>query len=88
MNLSKPILNNVKNRFLPISESVLKKLEPEPKIEDFELNKELGVGSFGKVVLVRHKKTKVEYAIKAIDKKKQNKSRRKALFQKGNRNNV
>ena len=69
MNLSKPILNNVKNRFLPISESVLKKLEPEPKIEDFELNKELGVGSFGKVVLVRHKKTKVEYAIKAIDKK-------------------
>ena len=80
MNLSKPILNNVKNRFLPISESVLKKLEPEPKIEDFELNKELGVGSFGKVVLVRHKKTKVEYAIKAIDKKNKTNQEEKPYF--------
>ena len=69
MNLTKPMLNNVRNRFLPISESVLKKLEPEPKIQDFEIKKELGVGSFGKVYLVIHKKTNVKYAIKAIDKR-------------------
>ena len=58
MNITKPILNNVRNRFLPISESVSKLLEPEPKIQDFEIIKELGVGSFGKVFLVTHKKTK------------------------------
>ena len=66
---NKPELNNVKNRFLPKPQSVLKGLEPEPKIKDFELIKELGCGSFGRVFLARHTKTKVLYAIKAIDKK-------------------
>ena len=70
--MKKSELNNVKNRFLPIPQSVLKGLEPEPKIKDFEILKELGCGSFGRVFLARHLKTKVLYAIKAID--KQNKT--------------
>ena len=61
--------NDVANRFLPIPESVLKGLEPEPKITDFTVIKELGVGSYGSVFLVRHKLTQAEYAIKAIDKR-------------------
>ena len=44
-------------------------LEPEPKITDFTIVKELGSGSFGRVYLVTHKKTKANYAIKAIDKR-------------------
>ena len=69
MTTNKIELNNVKNRFLPKPQSVLKGLEPEPKIKDFEIIKELGCGSFGRVFLARHIKTKVLYAIKAIDKK-------------------
>ena len=69
---NKPELNNVKNRFLPKPLSVLKGLEPEPKIRDFEILKELGSGSFGSVFLARHIKTKALYAIKAVD--KQNKT--------------
>ena len=61
--------NNVKNRFLPIPETVAKGLEPEPKITDFQIVKELGAGSFGHVYLVTHKATKAQYAIKAIDKR-------------------
>ena len=62
-------INNVKNRFLPIPESAQKNLEREVKITDFDILKELGSGSFGNVYLVRHKVTKAEYAIKAIDKR-------------------
>ena len=62
-------LNPVKNRFLPISESVLKGLEPEPKIQDFKIKKEIGNGSFGRVYLATHIKTNVDYAIKIIDKR-------------------
>ena len=61
--------NNVLNRFLPITESVVKNLESEPKITDFNLIKELGSGSFGRVLLVQHKLTQAKYAIKAIDKR-------------------
>ena len=61
--------NNVTNRFLPIPESVLKGLESEPNISDFIFIKELGVGSYGRVILVQHKMTQVKYAIKAIDKR-------------------
>ena len=68
MNSNKCELNNVKNRFLPPPQSVKKGLESEPKIQDFEILKELGCGSFGRVFLARHNKTKVKYAIKAIDK--------------------
>ena len=67
--MTKIELNEVKNRFLPIPESVAKGLEPEPKITDFTIVKELGSGSFGRVYLVTHKKTKANYAIKAIDKR-------------------
>ena len=68
---SKPQLtkNNVLNRFLPIPGTVLKGLESEPKISDFILMKELGVGSYGRVILVQHKITQVKYAIKCIDKR-------------------
>ena len=67
--MSKPILNNVKNRFLPISETISKGLEPEAKISDFDIKKELGSGAFGHVYLVIHKQTNAQYAIKAIDKR-------------------
>ena len=69
MTSNKILINNVKNRFLPITQSVAKCLEPEPKITDFQIIKELGTGSFGHVYLVSHKTTKVQYAIKAIDKR-------------------
>ena len=62
-------LNNVKNRFLPVPESASLGLEPEAKITDFEIIKELGSGSFGSVYLAKHKVTNAEYAIKAIDKR-------------------
>ena len=61
--------NQVVNRFLPIPETVLKGLEPEPKITDFTLIRELGIGSFGRVLLVQHNVTQAQYAIKAIDKR-------------------
>lgn len=67
--MTKIEINEVKNRFLPIPESVKLGLEPEPKITDFTIVKELGSGSFGRVYLVTHKKTKANYAIKAIDKR-------------------
>ena len=72
--------NNVKNRFLPIPESVAKGLEPEPKISDFKILKELGAGSFGHVYLVTHKKTKAQYAIKAIDKRDKTNIEEKPYF--------
>jgi len=74
------LLNKVVNRFLPIPESVLKGLEPEPKITDFNLVKELGVGSFGRVVLVQHKVTQAQYAIKAIDKRNTTNIQEKPYF--------
>ena len=55
--------NNVTNRFLPIAESVLKNLENEAKLSDFNLLKELGAGSFGRVLLVQHKITQAKYEI-------------------------
>ena len=73
-------LNNVKSRFLPIPESAAKGLEHEAKITDFEILKELGSGSFGNVYLVRHKETKCEYAIKAIDKRNKTNQEEKPYF--------
>ena len=80
MNLNKIVLNQVKNRFLSIPESASKGYEPEPKISDFELIKDLGVGSFGRVYLVSHKKTKCKYALKAIDKKNKSNIEEKPYF--------
>jgi serine/threonine protein kinase len=37
-------------------------------LEDFDLQLQLGRGTFGKVFLAEHKKTKVLYAIKVIRK--------------------
>ena len=73
-------LNNVKNRFLPIPESAQLGLEREVMIPDFDIIKELGSGSFGNVYLVRHKETKAEYAIKAIDKRNKNNQEEKPYF--------
>ena len=78
--MTKIEINNVKNRFLPIPDSVAKGLEPEPKITDFSITKELGSGSFGRVYLVTHKKTKVQYAIKAIDKRDKTNIEEKPYF--------
>ena len=66
--INKKYLNNVENRFLPLPRNAVEEYEHEPKISDFELIKELGVGSFGKVYLVCHKKTKHKFALKSIDK--------------------
>lgn len=80
MNLNKIVLNQVQNRFLSIPESASKGYEPEPKISDFELIKDLGAGSFGRVYLVSHKKTKCKYALKAIDKKNKSNIEEKPYF--------
>ena len=73
-------LNNVKSRFLPVPESASLGLEPEAKITDFEIIKELGSGSFGSVYLAKHKVTKAEYAIKAIDKRNKENIEEKPYF--------
>jgi aurora kinase len=73
-------LNNVKSRFLPMPESAVKGLEHEAKITDFEILKELGSGSFGNVYLVKHKETKAEFAIKAIDKRNKTNQEEKPYF--------
>ena len=80
MSQNKIQINNVKNRFLPIPQSVSKCLEPEPKISDFQISKELGAGSFGHVYLVTHKVTKAQYAIKAIDKRNKANESEKPYF--------
>ena len=72
--------NNVLNRFLPIPESVKRGLENEPKIQDFTVLKELGAGSFGRVLLVQHKVTQAKYAIKAIDKRNKANIQEKPYF--------
>ena len=71
---------NIKNRFLPQNESVAKGLEPETRIQDFNIKKELGSGAFGRVYLVEHKITKVSYAIKAIDKRNKSNLEQKPYF--------
>ena len=66
--INKSFLNSVKNRFLPLPRSATEEIEHEPNISDFNIIKEIGNGSYGKVYLATHKKTKAKYAIKAIDK--------------------
>ena len=73
-------LNKVNNRFLPLPRSALEELEHEPNISDFDIIKELGEGSYAKVYLVMHKKTKVKYAIKAIDKLNIENKKEKSCF--------
>ena len=76
----KVIKNNVTKRFLPIQKSVPKGLEPEPKISDFHIIKELGAGSFGLVLLAQHKVTQAKYAIKCIDKRNQSNIKGQSYF--------
>ena len=78
--MTKIEINNVKNRFLPIPQSVAQGLEPEPKITDFKIIKELGAGSFGHVYLCTHKATTVQYAIKALDKRNKSNIEEKPYF--------
>ena len=78
--MSEPIINEVKNRFLPIPKSVSECLEPETKINDFNIIKELGSGAFGNVYLVEHIKTKAQFAIKAIDKRNKSNLDEKPYF--------
>ena len=73
--------NGNDNRLLPINESVLKGLELETRINDFNILKELGSGAFGRVYLVEHKKTNVKYAVKALDKRNKSNLDQKAYFQ-------
>ena len=73
-------LNPVKNRFLPLPRSAVEELEHEPNITDFNIIKEIGNGAFAKVYLAVHKKTKVKYAIKAIDKLNLENSMEKTSF--------
>ena len=74
------MLNDVKFRFLSLPKSATEGLEHEPKKSDFNIIKELGMGSFGTVYLVSHKKTKAQYALKAIDKTVEENLEEKANF--------
>ena len=80
MNNKKLILNDVKDRFLPIPHRTIDNSIYEPKISDFEPIKELGSGSFGQVYLVYHKKTKMKYALKAIDKNEKSNIKERKYF--------
>ena len=80
MNSNRTEINKVNNRFLPIPESTVKGYESEPNIKDFEIIREIGAGSFGRVFLTVHKHTKVKYAIKAIDKKNKTNIKEKPYF--------
>ena len=65
-------VNNVKNRMLFLSPSVMSGEERECRKDDFEslANSNIGVGGFGKVYKVRHKVSKNIFAIKVSNKKK------------------
>uniref|UniRef100_A0ABI7XLE7 cAMP-dependent protein kinase catalytic subunit beta n=1 Tax=Felis catus TaxID=9685 RepID=A0ABI7XLE7_FELCA len=65
---------SVKEFLAKAKEDFLKKWEnPTPNnagLEDFERKKTLGTGSFGRVMLVKHKVTEQYYAMKILDKQK------------------
>jgi len=63
-------INQVKNRLLPLSPTVQSGKEGEYSTKDFESlsKKPIGAGAFASVYHVRHKTTKVQYAIKLIKK--------------------
>jgi aurora kinase len=65
-------VNNIKNRILFLSPSVISGEERECRKDDFEslANSNIGVGGFGKVYKVRHKLSKNIFAIKVINKAK------------------
>uniref|UniRef100_A0A8B9WBI8 cAMP-dependent protein kinase n=1 Tax=Bos mutus grunniens TaxID=30521 RepID=A0A8B9WBI8_BOSMU len=67
-------VESVKEFLAKAKEDFLKKWEnPAPNnagLEDFERKKTLGTGSFGRVMLVKHKATEQYYAMKILDKQK------------------
>ena len=67
-NINSKYINDVKDRYLPLPRSVVEEYEHEPNMSDFETIKKLGYGSFGKIYLVMHKKTRAKYALKIINK--------------------
>lgn len=63
----KQFLKYEKKRF---PEYFNRKIEYTAKLDDFERFQTLGSGSFGRVILVRHKQSDKYYALKVVDKKK------------------
>ncbi|KAF6345423.1 protein kinase cAMP-activated catalytic subunit beta [Rhinolophus ferrumequinum] len=67
---------SVKEFLAKAKEDFLKKWENPAQnnagLEDFERKKTLGTGSFGRVMLVKHKATEQYYAMKILDKQKDN----------------
>ena len=65
-----PRLNKVKDRILQLSPSVKSGAQPEQSRDDYEslLSSSIGIGGFSKVYKVRHKQSKMVYAIKVISK--------------------
>ncbi|KAL4454926.1 hypothetical protein ABPG74_006308 [Tetrahymena malaccensis] len=64
-----PKLNQVKERYIYLSPTVQAGWEDESNINDFDGQKVLGKGAFGKVIRVLHRKSQLIYAIKEINKK-------------------
>uniref|UniRef100_A0A7N4NS41 Protein kinase cAMP-activated catalytic subunit beta n=1 Tax=Sarcophilus harrisii TaxID=9305 RepID=A0A7N4NS41_SARHA len=67
---------NVRDFLSKAKEEFLRKWENPTQttaaLEDFERKKTLGTGSFGRVMLVKHKATEQYYAMKILDKQKDN----------------
>ncbi|NXU03895.1 KAPCB kinase, partial [Buphagus erythrorhynchus] len=64
----------VKEFLAKAKEDFLRKWESPPQntagLDDFERQKTLGTGSFGRVMMVKHKSTEQYYAMKILDKQK------------------
>ena len=58
------MLNKVSERMILLSPTVEGGLEREPNTKDFEIEKALGAGAYGKVYKCKHKTNKKIYAIK------------------------
>jgi len=65
-------INNVKNRLLFLSPNVISGEQREGTKDDYESlsSSNIGAGGFGRVYKVRHKVSKIVYAIKVINKQK------------------
>lgn len=67
LNSMKQFLNDCKEEFLKKWDNPV---QNNSCLEDFERIKTLGTGSFGRVMLVKHKKSESYYAMKILDKQK------------------
>ncbi|KAK2541432.1 cAMP-dependent protein kinase catalytic subunit beta isoform X2 [Columba livia] len=67
-------IESVKEFLAKAKEDFLRKWESPPQntagLDDFERQKTLGTGSFGRVMMVKHKATEQYYAMKILDKQK------------------